>query len=133
MPSPGRPPTILDAILIPNGSPLYLGRIVSTGTAVDNSSTAVPFNYLPRGGLNLANTLAGRQLLLQPTAAGYIMASEVNPSVVGYAPVTNFNGSNPGPLLAAQERVLLCMLPTQGWLSFIPDSGSANLMVWELS
>lgn len=142
---PGRPPNERDIQLLTNGSPIFLGALVSTGALVNNVTTADPFNHLPVGPagspgspLNLANTLAGKTLLLQPTAAGSILPSASN-SVASptlrlaqqtvLPPLVN---TTPGPKLATDERVIVIMLPTEGWLQWLPVSGSANLLVWEL-
>lgn len=142
---PGRPPNARDIDLLLNGRVTFLGIIVSTGAAVSNATTTIPFANSARGRspsespdvpANYAGTLAGRVLLIQPTAAGHVMSSS-SPAVSGNA-VTTFTtvppvpGTFPGPKLQSEERVPFIMGATDGWLQFIPTSGSANLYVWEL-
>lgn len=131
--SPGRPASTKGTLQFLNGSPKYLGKLVSTGSAVDNYSTATPFLATPRGPTNLLDTLAGRSLLLQSTGDGYVLPSDLNPANPGYIPITaSLTGANPGVFISNKERVQALMLPTEGWLMWIPDSGSANLLIWEL-
>jgi hypothetical protein len=146
---PGRPPTERDSLWVMNGSPIYLGTITATA-ATNNYSTAVPFNQTPLGpatppsgtGLgtfaNMSNTLAGKLLLLQPSAAGLILPS-MSPSLLSPNPIVALQtvipplaGTVPGVALAAGERVTVLMLPTEGWLQFLPLTGTASLFVWEL-
>lgn len=152
---PGRPPNINDLVRNTNGSPQYLGSLVSTGAAVNNLTTATPFNATPLGAAsvatpaaaaslaNLTNTLAGKTLIVQTTAAGLIMAAtnssmtanqttpflvaqqSVMPPAAGTAPGFLINGGN------GDARILV-MQPTEGWLQWLPVTGSANLHVWEL-
>ena len=145
---PGRPPNALDVERTMNGRMNYLGVIVSAGTAIDNSTTANPFAYVPRGApatagvdvpANYANTLAGRTLLVMASAAGHILASSAplttvgTPTVAAIATVPPAVGTIPGPKVQAEERVPFIMSATDGWLQFIPTTGSANLWVWELT
>lgn len=139
MAGPGRPSTDKTTLQYLNGSPVFLGRMVSTGAAVNNSTTAVPFNAAPLGGtvspVNLTNTLAGKMLLLQTTAAGLILASDgvaltialqtTVPSIVPPLAI-------PGVALASGERVVVLMRQTDGFLQWLPVSGAGNLFVWEL-
>lgn len=148
MAGPGRPPNERDLMLNVNGSPVYLGTLVSAGTAVNNATTATPFNQTPLGPqnvvgatANLQNTLAGKTLLLQTTAAGLIQTATNSSMVVNTAapslialqtvqpPVV---GTAPGVALTSGERVVVTMLPGEGWLQWLPVTGSANLLVWEL-
>ncbi len=142
-----RPATEKDMWLKTNGSPLYLGSLVSTGAAVNNATTATKFRWEPLGPVdsvaspqNLANTLAGKLLLLQTSAAGLILPS-TSPAMVATAaaplialqsvvpPLTN---TAPGVALTSGERVIVLMQTNEGWLQWLPVSGSANLLVWEL-
>jgi hypothetical protein len=100
-----------------NGSITFLGTIVSAGTAINNHTTASAFN-------NTGDALGGKVLLLQATAALYLL-----PGTSNAASVTSTNGVK----LGADERVIVTMSGSQGWLAQIPVSGSANLKVWELS
>lgn len=134
---PSRPFTERDMLHSLNGSPLFLGSLVSSGNtvAVDNSTTATTFNSAANGP-GLTGTLAGKILLLQPSAAGFFLsATAPGPAVsnllVGLQ-TSGAAGSTPGVLLGAGERVELLMLPTEGWLQWISNSGSATLFVWEL-
>lgn len=153
MPGPARPPNERDVVTFLNGSPVYLGSLVSTGAAVNNATTATPFNGTPLGAVaapvpglsvapgNFTNTLAGKTLLLQATAAGLILPS----TSASMAIVPNSSaiialqsvvppalGTVPGVSLSAGERVTLILLPTEAWLQWLPVSGSANCHVWEL-
>lgn len=134
--TPGRPNTDRDIALTLNGKATYLGVIVSAGTAVNNVTTATPFNNEESA---TTVTLKGKALLLLPTAAGHVLASS-SPSMLApttivatFATVPPAAGTVPGVKLQAEERVPFFMLPTEGYLQFIPTSGSANLFVWELS
>lgn len=134
--TPGRPNNERDISLILNGRLTYLGVLVSSGAAVNNATTATPFNWQDSATMQ---TLRGKALLVQPTAAGHIMASDSASMLAPTTIVTTLSsatpaaGTAPAPKLQAEERVPFFMLPTDGWLQFIPTSGSANLFVWELS
>lgn len=138
--SPGRPPQIRDVELALNGDPTFLGVIVSSGAAVDNSTTAIPFNQTASGAGLLTGTLAGKALLIQPTVAGFVLASAVpmlgNPAglitVTTFASTGPFATTAPGLKIQTEERTPFFMSSAKGWLQFIPNTGSANLFVWEL-
>ena len=143
--SPGRPASDKDWLQFTNGDPgTYLGALVSAGTTspVNNVTTATPFNIGRQDGngvWQVRDSLAGRVLLLQPTAAGVfltsptgIMTVNVAPAVVALQTVPPAAGRSPGVLLQANERVIVCMLPTNGWLQWLGNAGAANLFVWEL-
>ncbi len=150
MAGPARPASERDLVLVTNGSPIFLGALVSTGAAVNNLTTANPFNSaalnpavtpaVPGFAPNFTNTLAGKTLLLQSTAAGLILPS-TGPSMVPVANVTlvialqsvlpPVAGTAPGVALVSGERVELIMLPNEGWLQWLPLV-SGNLLVWEL-
>lgn len=141
-----RPYNEKDIITDINGDPLFLGALVSTGAAVNNATTATPFFFTPKqalanpstGPINLDGTLAGMTLLLQTTAAGLIKtstsASMTGPNLIiaQQTVLPPVAGTAPGVALASGERVLLIMMPTRGWLQWLPLSGSASLLVWEL-
>ncbi len=133
---PGRPPTSRDVEIVLNGRTRFLGVIVSTGTAVNNATTATPFCWQDSATMV---TLKGKALLLQPTAAGHVLSSDsasmLAPTTVvtTLASATPAAGTEPGTKLQAEERVPFLMAPGDGWLQFIPTSGSANLFVWELT
>lgn len=146
--SPTRPLKEADWFLATNGSPQFLGILTSSGTtvAVNNATTATKFYFQPSNTLNPSNpnvpanyagTLAGRVLLLQPTAAGLVLPS-TSPALGSVQtvalqsvvpPVAN---TAPGVLLQASERVIVTMQPTEGWLQWLSNTGSASLLVWEL-
>lgn len=138
--SPSRPPQIRDLELCINGDLNFLGVIVSTGAAQDNSTTAIPFNQTPSATGTFLSTLAGKSLLIQPTAAGHVLASAIPMlgSPAGLITVTTlasagpFTTTAPGTKLQAEERVNFFMMQNKGWLQFIPTSGNASLFVWEL-
>lgn len=144
-----RPVNEKDLITKTNGDPVFLGMLVSTGAAVNNVTTATPFNAAGRGPngadgfpVNLDGTLAGKTLLLQTTAAGLIKTSNNPNMTVGSVSGQNIialqsvvpplAGTEPGVALASGERVELIMMPLNGWLQWLPVSGSANCLVWEL-
>ena len=142
-----RPFNEKDLITQTNGSPYFLGVLVSTGAAVNNATTAIPFNFAGRGPsgsvaspLNLDGTLAGKTLLLQTSAAGLILPSDSNSMAITAASkiialqsvIPVLPGTNPGVALISGERVELIMMPYDGWLQWLPVSGSANCFVWEL-
>lgn len=143
MAGPARPNTSRDMLQFLDGAPIYLGALVSTGTAVNNNTTAVPFFNVALGPVlsppvpgyapNYTNTLAGKMLLMQTTAAGVML-----PSSTATVTLANQNqpvtvGTVPGILLGANERVIILMQSAMGWLQWLPSTGSANLLVWELS
>lgn len=141
-----RPFNEKDLITQTNGDPLFLGALVSTGAAVNNATTATPFATTPLGPpatskpQNLNNTLAGKTLLLQTTAAGLIKTSSDSNMVVGgpnsivaqQTVLPPIAGTAPGVALTAGERVVVIMHAQHGWLQWLPVSGSANLLVYEL-
>ena len=64
--SPARPPNERDIVQQINGQPNFLGKLTSTGAvAVNNSTTAVPFNAVALNAPLFRGTLAGKTLLLQ--------------------------------------------------------------------
>jgi hypothetical protein len=172
MPStnPGRPANERDLATILNGAPMFpafpglqfgqlipgtatpftyslgkapaTGVLTSTGTAVNNVTTATPFatgqldNNSQRA---LIGSMAGRVYLVNAVAAGSLMASDSpNVGVNSYwtvalnttiPPVAN---TFPGvPLVAGDVRILI-MAPTTGWLQWISTSGTASLVCTEL-
>lgn len=135
--TPGRPATARDVELTLNGRMTFLGVIVSTGTAVNNATTATAFNAADSA---TAISLKGKALLVQATAAGHILASSsadisvpTTTTVATFATVPPAAATAPGVKVQAEERVPFFMAPTDGWLQFIPTSGSANLFIWELT
>lgn len=127
-----------------NGSWVFLGRIVTAGAAVNNSTTAVPFNHQPRGGspaagasINYADTLAGKTLIVMPvTDAVFVMPSGPDETLVGMLtnPVTVAAGARPGLRFGVGERPSFVMGQTSGWLQIISEAGgAATLLVWELT
>jgi hypothetical protein len=132
-----RPPNERDQVLAINGTPAFLGILVSAGAVINNATTAVPFNDGAAAGRT--TTLAGKVLLLQPTAAGVFMPS--SSALIGGAGFTlalqsvvpPLANTIPGVSLAAGERVVVTMGANQGWLQWLPLAGAANLFVWELT
>lgn len=119
------------------------GVLTSTGTAVNNVTTATPFGT---GALqadnvtrDLLGSLAGRVLLVSATAAGFLMASD-SPlvgnnaywTVATQATIPPAINTFPGVPCAALEVKLLIMLPTTGWLQWISTTGTASLIVEEM-
>lgn len=141
--NPGRPSTERDVLLSLNGSPLFLGALVSgaTTTPVNNATTATPFN-LPLAtaisGAQAQNkpSLAGRVLLLQPIATGlFLPSSTVGLNIVQQATAPSFVApfAFPGILVTAGERVVWTMPSDAPYLQWLSTSGSATCLVWELS
>jgi hypothetical protein len=138
---PLRPPNERDTIHLLNGSPVYLGALVGgAGVAVNNSTTALPFNAVANSSSSLAGTLAGKVLLLQPLAAGLILASSSNsvvgvvgaPSIALQTVIPPVQGFAPGISLASGSTQLVIMRPDQGWLQWLSPTGG-NLLVWEMT
>ena len=129
--APLRPPTERDMIHLLNGVPNPLGALVSTGTTVNNATTATPFAYQQTATQSLAGTLAGRVLLLYPSAAGFILSA---PSAAITMATTQilppWTTLFPGLPLAATTSVIITMPPNQGWLQWASTTG--NLFVYEL-
>jgi hypothetical protein len=99
-----------------NGTPVYLGTIVST-TTKNNHDTASAFN-------NTGVALKNMTLLVQSDAAAYIRAGTAN-SVT----VTSANGL----LLEANEKYVLKMTGDYSFLAALSVSGStANIKVFQL-
>lgn len=140
MAGPARPYNERDTMQALNGAPIFLGVLVSTGTAVNNLTTATPFNQVGLGPTasvaspaNFSNTLAGKMLLLQPTANGQILPSASNiVTIAQQSVVPVLSGTQAGVLIGSGERVELLMTSTMGWLQWLPQSGSGNCFVWEL-
>lgn len=141
MPSynPGRPPNERDILLNINGDFIFLGVLVSTGAAVNNATTATPFNHSPPAAGSLNGTLAGRTLVLQASAAGVFLTSRSAsisvPSVQTVAlqsviPVA-VNTAPGFAIGASPDARVITMMPGSGWLQWLPLTGSANLFVWE--
>jgi hypothetical protein len=132
--SPGRPPNERDIILSLNGCPTYLGALVSTGAAVNNLTTATPFLSAPLSSNSLNGTLAGRVLLIQTTAAGVLLPScGAAITIAAQATMPPLAGTFPGVLVAANTSQIIIMRPDCGWLQWMPSTGSANLLLWELT
>lgn len=142
--NPGRPSTSRDVEISLNGRMTLLGVIVSTGAAADNSSAAsvtatglVGGFFKTADGGNLVGTLAGRVLLLEPTAAGSVLAATAPLGTSGQVTVTGLSlptaTTQPGPKLQAEERIPFIMGAQDGWLQWLPAAGSANLFVWSLT
>lgn len=159
MPSsnPGRPPNERDLVLQLNGCPMFppltagppigadpaTGILTSTGTAVNNVTTATPFavGALQADGVSraLLGSLAGRVLLVSATAAGFLLASQ-SPvigqqsqwTVATQTTIPPVAGTFPGVNMAANDVREITMLSTTGWLQWISATGTASLIVWEL-
>lgn len=135
MAGPGRQPTSRDAIHALDGTPVWLGALVSSGSAVNNSTTATAFaTGMPGANLttNFLNTLSGKTLLIQATGPGWFLPSPTAAlSVV--SPVTQppLPNTTPGVGMQEGERIKVQMLPGTCFLQWLPLV-SANLLVWEL-
>lgn len=103
-------PALLGAL---NGSPQYLGSIVTTAaTAQNNSTTAVPFT------LN-----GGRSYMVQANGVCYFLAQEL---AAGATTTAN------GVQVAANERVIFTTKSTEAFISIIRDSADVTVKVWEV-
>lgn len=98
-----------------NGDPTLLGTLTSTGSAVTEASTAVPFT-IPKG----------KVLLLQVDAAGYFITSGAPDSAATTVTATN------GIYLAANERYVLGLRDERASLSWISATGTAKCRVFQL-
>jgi hypothetical protein len=98
-----------------NGTPVRLGTIVAT-TTKNNYDTATPFN-------NSGDGLAGKVLLIQADAAGYIL-----PGTASTSTVTTSNGVK----VSADERVIITMQSNYLSLAALAVSGTMNVKIWEL-
>lgn len=100
-----------------NGNPTYLGEIIAgTGAAVNNHTTAVPFN-------NTGAALTNKVVLLQGDVAFRVLSEEDNtPSV----------SSTNGVVVGSNDRIAIAMDSTHGWVSVIAVTGTATVKVWEL-
>ena len=131
-----RPPTERDTIHYLNGVPTELGVLVSSGVtvAVNNATTALPFNAAVTCPGTMQGTLAGKTLLLQPTSAGFI-AVGLTPAltIANQSVVPAAFGTVHGVALAAGEKAIILMRPDVGWIQWIPSGGSGNCFVWELT
>lgn len=134
--APARPPTERDIVIGLNGSPTFLGVIVSTGAAVNNTNTANPFNAVATTANSLAGTLAGKVLLVQASAAGFLLGAVSGsvplPLVATQTAVPPLGNTAPGVQLAANTAQIVVMQSAQAALQWISSSGTANLFVWEL-
>lgn len=131
-----RPPTERDTIHYLNGVPTELGVLVSSGVtvAVNNATTALPFNAAVTCPGTMQGTLAGKTLLLQPTSAGFV-AVGLTPAltIANQSVVPAAFGTVHGVALAAGEKAIILMRPDVGWIQWIPSGGSGNCFVWELT
>lgn len=119
------------------------GILTSTGTAVNNVTTATQFaaGVLQPDGVTrtLLGSMAGRVYLVQAIAAGFLMGSESPKigtgdywTVATQTTVPPVGGTFPGVPLAAGEKCTIIMQPTQGWLQWISSSGTASLVCTEM-
>ena len=134
--SPARPPSERDAVIQINGQPNFLGVLTSTAAvAVNNATTAVPFNTLSTiPGVGFRGSLAGKTLLLQPTANGLILPGESSTvNIVQQATVPNPPAAVPGLLVTAGERVELTLGPSTPFLQFVTVTGTGSLLVFEMT
>jgi len=138
MSGPGRAPNERDTVFGLNGTPAYLGAIVSAGTAMTNANCPTPFNAtVPLAGQGMGATLAGRTLLIQSTVSGFVLGSATAtnpiPLVATQTTIPPAVGTAPGVLLSANVPAIIIMRQDRGWLQYIPTGAAAGtLMVWEL-
>jgi len=129
-----RPPTERDTIHYLNGVPSYLGALVSSGAAVTNATTALPFNAVVTNSGTMQGTLAGKTLLFQPSSNGFILTGTGPlPTVANQTTVPPAPGTAIGIAVVAGEKDIVIMRPDVGWLQWIPSGGAGTLFVWELS
>lgn len=137
--SPGRPPNERDVVQTISGQPNFLGVLLSTSaTSVNNATTAVPFNTpstAPNAGTQ--GSLAGKVLLLQANAAGYILPGEdATVTIVAQGTTPQLSPpplSIPGVYIGTQERVEITMGPTTPYLQWKSASGTGSLFCWEMT
>lgn len=136
---PGRPPNERDLQQAIAGQPVFLGIITSTAAApVNNGTTAVPFGVKsPIASMGFNGSLAGKVLLLQPTAAGLILPNPSTgvappPVIVQQATAPNPPVAIPGVLIGINERVEITMGQQTAYLDFVAVTGNASLLVWEM-
>jgi hypothetical protein len=169
--SPLRPPSEVDLMRIVNGAPMFpafpglqlgqplpgsqltmqyatvgqapgTGILTSTGTAVNNVTTATPFATGALDANNnrgLAGSMAGRVYLVTAVAAGSLMASDSPKvgtpdywTVALNTTVPPLAATFPGIPLNAGDVRLLIMGQTTGWLQWISSAGTASLVCTEL-
>lgn len=143
MAGPGRPPNEKDLQQSIAGQPVFLGVLTSTAAvAVNNGTTATKFNQYStiQPSTGFQGSLAGKVLLLQPTAAGLILpnpttANPPAPIVVQQATAPSLVApqSIPGVLIGANERVEITMGQQTAYLDFVAVTGTASLLVWEMT
>lgn len=105
-----------DSTSILNGMPIFLGVIDATTTSKTNHEATTPFN-------NTGEALKGKTLLIQVSAECYIGVTSTSTGTV-----TTANGVK----LAADERVIIMMGQSRGFLAAIHATATANVRVWEL-
>lgn len=140
MPGPARPYTERDTSQALNGAPIFLGTLVSaSGGAVNNLTTATPFNQVGLGPvgsvaspINFQNTLAGKMLLLQPSTNGLILPAASVVLTIAQQSTPVLAGTAVGVAIGQGERIELLMMPNMGWLQWLPLSGAGSCFVWEL-
>lgn len=110
---PGFLALLLVALLIPLAAWAYyppLGRLVSAGATINNSTTAAPFT-IP----------AGAVLFVQPDAAVYVCAGTV---------ATTACTATTGVKVAADQFFPLPMSSAYVYVAILPVSGAANATVF---
>lgn len=170
--NPGRPFNEKDLLTLVNGAPMFplfsgltqgsaipgangatipynttfqspgSGVLTSTGTAVNNITTATPFAMgapTTGGPFNPLGSMAGRVYLVNAVAAGSLMASDSplvgQPSYWTVALNTTIPpaaNTFPGVPLNAGDVRLIIMGQTTGWLQWISSTGTASLVCTEL-
>jgi hypothetical protein len=115
-----------------DGMPQFLGVLTSSGSAVNNATTANPFNQTARGPVNFSGTLAGKRLMLQTSAAGFVLPAATTALTIANQTLPTAMGHAPGTALGAGDRIVIDMLPNWGFLQWLPES-AGNLFVWELA
>lgn len=136
---PGQPQNLQLLTTSLNATWVFLGRIVTAGTAVNNATTAAPFKHEPRGGnpapgdpINYENTLAGKVLIVQAVTDAVLILPGTSLAAMVAAPVTVAAGVNPGLRFGVGERPNFVMGQQEGWLQIISEGGgAATLLVWE--
>lgn len=140
MAGPGRPQNLQLLTSALNGTWVFLGRIVTAGTAINNATTAAPFNYMPRdpgdgttgAPANLEDTLAGKTLICQAVTDAVLVLPGTSLVSMVANPVTLAAGANPGLRFGVGERAQFVMGQEEGWLQIISEAGgAATFLVWE--
>lgn len=130
-----RPPTERDTIHVLNGAQNEGGVLVSTGTVVNNATTANPFlTGLVNGVSVQGQFMGGRTFAVQPSVDGFWLTSaSAIPSMINQTTIPAPQGQQHGIFISAKAINIVIMRPDVGFIQWLPSTGSGNLFVWELT